>query len=393
MRPRPLFLLLVISVLAFSCGKKDSGESPDGDQQSELPVNAKLVDKIAFDFHFLFYDENMNIRELNEAEAMLYFEKGDRRREKLDPLDKNKDGPGDDKPPGDDPSIPISEDPPTTPRGRTYVDRCGGDEAQVPIPPPWGDTAWLRRLPDLPNDQIFNAPDFNPVEVWSYEEPGKGICIAIPRHQREGSGIREIGFICQNRNNGKTCFWAARPPQPCTEPFSDFEGKSVTEMCDGDTLPLNCTLCHRGRNAFIVHPGTSLEPASQDPAVRYTPISDQPDWNNTPTRLALDQAQCALCHEFGSVTESWCATVLKPALGLVDGIRQTMPPGAAFPSFDASDTDALEAYLMPLKDYSDDLKKLSDACVATCGGPDKTSSERIACLSMMWPLPILSALD
>ncbi|SLN51679.1 hypothetical protein ROG8370_02289 [Roseovarius gaetbuli] len=313
--------------------------------QASLEVDMENISRVAGEFHVRFFDEDSRLLDLNEAEIRTYFE-----REKGAP-------PGpvtyeigeDDRPAGE--GAKEGDDP--APKGALalgYTKRCR--DAGVPIFPPLPLAAppW-KRLKDLPKDKIFNAPDYNPVQVWQFKTE-KGTCIALPRFNKDdGTQIQEIGFICQSKATGKACFWAAQDKKTgkrLTTP-AELRGKKPEDLRGGDDLALNCTGCHRGENVFIAFPGTSLEGASEFPDKRYGPVPvRQKGWEND-GKVALTDTGCGQCHEsFATPTLSWCATVLKPSLG------RTMP------------YDIVTDKVIPKADlpgvYKGDLKRLDALC-------------------------------
>ncbi len=104
----------------------------------------------------------------------------------------------------------------------------------------------------------------------------------------------------------------------------------IDQLENGNVLKENCTHCHRGDNAFPIHPGTHLDQGSASRAnQRYTPTSSQDGWVNPPAFMpqhyALDT--CTQCHSIGEIASApivaYCATILKQAAVL------TMPPSGA----------------------------------------------------------------
>lgn len=101
--------------------------------------------------------------------------------------------------------------------------------------------------------------------------------------------ISVLGIICQSRRTGKACFWdnidiSAERDAGGNFPRITGEGVilRIAEIKNGSNLAENCTLCHRGSNAFLIHPNTVLgTPLNRLPDVRYSPIG-QPQWTNPP---------------------------------------------------------------------------------------------------------------
>lgn len=283
----------------------------DGLEPRENPaekVDPEKIGQVAADFHVTFFDADKNRILLNGAEQDAYFT-----------LAMQKRGGGQQR---------MAPPPPGGYQGDlalSYVDRC--KKAGVPIfpalplkAPPW------KKLANLPKKSVFNAPDYQPVEVWRFVPKDKsGVCVALPRYNKDNpKKIQEIGFICQNAETGKACFWAAhdRGTGALLMKPSELQGKKPGDLEGGDKLKLNCTDCHRGYNAFVTHPLTSLGKAVQDPEMRYMPVPvRQRGWANN-GEIKLSRNGCGFCHDFAAVTKPWCETVLKPSIG------KTMPLNA-----------------------------------------------------------------
>lgn len=223
----------------------------------------------------------------------------------------------------------------------------------VPLPPVWNPTSgtsqWQQRG-TVPNP--FAAPGLSRVEVWTYSSTSpQGICFALPRMSAGSTinnGIQALGIICQSEQSGKACFWdnVVRPTSSDTERRPVGRPKITgaatrnldpVNMSDGFNLEENCTVCHRGSNAFLVQEGTPLETHSEVPDVRYAPLSGISDatnsasWANPVSSVhpqvegASSSSQCTMCHdssdnEFPELTAAYCTTVLGCSVGV------NMPP-------------------------------------------------------------------
>lgn len=202
----------------------------------------------------------------------------------------------------------------------TYANTCR--ENNVPVPPDWpsGPTgSWTRLTPALPWQYNFlqSGPD---TEVWTYEPPllpsgdappNEGLCYALPRKHEEHISL--LGIICQSKRTGKACFWdnidigAERDE---SGNFPRITGADVVlriaEIKNGSNLAENCTACHRGSNAFLIHPNTVLgTPLNRQPDTRYSPIG-QSSWSNPPPFSPLGSGRCASCHEIAEPTPNYC---------------------------------------------------------------------------------------
>lgn len=233
----------------------------------------------------------------------------------------------------------------------TYADTCR--ENSVPVPPDWpsGPTgAWTRLMPRLPWRYNFleTGPD---TEVWTYEPPhlasglappDQGLCYALPRKTGEDIGL--VGIICQSKRTGKACFWDnidIDAERDADGRFPRITGEGITlriaELKNGANLAENCTNCHRGGNAFIIHPNTVLgAPLNRHPDVRYSPIG-QPHWTNPPAFSPLMTGRCASCHEIAWPTPSYCRILQKAAdrtmPNTVWPAVWDLPSDAAFPAY------------------------------------------------------------
>ena len=209
--------------------------------------------------------------------------------------------------------------------GAAYRSECRTKE--VPIPPDWGDPAWIFNG-DLTNEFILGSKD---AKVYTYvsTQPA-GICYALPRIS--GNTIDNLGVICLGTDSGNACFWdQASVGVDEDVPFADFVGGADLEFWPGGT----CSDCHAGENPFVIHPGTALDTGANIQSPRWhTPLVPT-SWpiNPGPTSV-LDLLpfppgdSCATCHvaaaggRFPEVSSLplYCRDVLKPA------IAETMPP-------------------------------------------------------------------
>lgn len=201
-----------------------------------------------------------------------------------------------------------------------YIDTCRANN--VPIPPDWGSTLWkykgVAAVDFLDNDKT---------EVWAYESlTVQGACIALPRWDiRPDEGINEIsllGIICQSKTTGKACFWdnLSKETGLRIKGGEDLTFK-ISDIKNGDSLGENCTQCHRGKNVFLIHPGTNLDISDDydiDPNVRYQPVSAQASWSNPAAYTELGGGACASCHEIGALSGGYC-NILR------NGANTTMP--------------------------------------------------------------------
>lgn len=206
----------------------------------------------------------------------------------------------------------------------SYQDVCRLN--QVPIPPDWPTGGWRKLEPDLPCRYNFlrKGPA---TQVWVYEPPNlpsgdpppdQGVCYALPRI---GSVPLLVGIICQSKRTGKACFWDNIHIDAVRDPVTGWprlEGKDlvlpISELKNGNNLAENCTGCHLGSNAFLIHPETVLgAPPNRNPDLRYTPISNQSGWLNPLPLAALGTGACSSCHEVGEPTPSYCRIVAQAA--------------------------------------------------------------------------------
>lgn len=347
-------IAVVCTVMALSllagCYQETQSHDPAGG------IDLDKIDKIAFDFHFGFYDENLQPIELTTEEVAYFFELKARSRVEVedeaglpDPYDWYEHDEV-----GRPEEITTGEPPP-----QPYDEKCR--KAGVPIPPAFAQSTW-EEIGSLSKEQIFSDPEFNPLYIWRYKatQPA-GICAATVRYKvgqqqdvnNKGANVQVVGVICQGRQTGNACFWATENDPFFGKRIEAFEltGDTIPTTTtftgrDGTrgTKPLKCTFCHLGGDAFIVHPGTVLdgtgltEPDDGYKGItdtmlgkRYTPIShknvdntnDGDKWGNPPWGDPDDGNEpddCRSCHNFANVNEVWCRDVLQKTLG------KTMPP-------------------------------------------------------------------
>lgn len=201
--------------------------------------------------------------------------------------------------------------------GGAYVAACRAES--VPTPPEFPSTHW--------GDSTVLEPEFNfldgagDVLVYTYAD-ADGVCYALPRR---GRGL--LGIICQSQRTGKACFYDNL--RSGTGQRIDWTRETMTawEASNGNDLDEACTDCHRGTNAFVIHPGSALDRpgVSTYASVRYTPIGGPAFQNPGPLALpAVDDPvtqSCEGCHEIPQLTGSYCTAILAPAA------RTTMPLG------------------------------------------------------------------
>jgi len=200
-----------------------------------------------------------------------------------------------------------------------YIRRC--EENEVPIPPDWPTGDWQNRgaLPFRYNF-LCSGPD---TEVWTYED-GQGVCYALPR--KTGDAIDLVGMICQSKNTGKACFWdnirssthcnTTPLPADCRITGEGFTLR-ISDLQGGSVLAENCTDCHRGGNAFLIHPRTALAAIPDldrypNAPIRYEPLG-QSSWVNPPAYSAIGDGACASCHEIPDPSTSYCVILRRAA--------------------------------------------------------------------------------
>lgn len=360
-----LILGLLTGLLLISCSAPPEMDSGD---DSVTPDEVTAED-IAVAFHGLALDaDGRLLRDVPPQALAAYHQRNNQNLAELAhtaPLmDIDRDGTADDEEeevPVDEEEPPeVAEPPPAPPppappprRMSAYMRDC--DRNKVPLPPPWGDPAWQRQGV-LPPDLTFAGQAGQTTEVWAYNDPGgKGVCMALPRKNAAGE-IELLGIICQSKETGKACFWDnidAATGNRITGAAT--AGMDPADIEDGSSLSENCTGCHRGDNAFVIHPDTPLElpaPFDIDPDQPYTPVSGtppRPGWVNPPSPLPLAGTQCTMCHDMPQLTAAYCRTVLKKAL------EKTMPPE------DTTTNPATPAGTWD-PDYRGDVTKLAKKC-------------------------------
>lgn len=364
---RALLTLGACAALLAACADEEPSKG-----EAAAPVDMTKVERVAADFHFQFFDERKQPVALNDAELAAYLNLRDARAETFRAAYKGDGHDGGRPGGGDDGGLR------TPPAVAAYTKRC--TDAGVPIPPPWQEGNWTQvgALPLKPRIKIHSGPEHNPVEIWEAPDP-KGLCVAVTRKVRN-SADTEVGVICQAVDTGKTCFWALRDPATqCTKPFplAQQKGKTPDQICSGDTMAQNenCTECHRGKNAFIVHPRTALAVAFETPTQRYTPVpvnrriaAENPTWENDGLLKLPNDQKCGGCHAFSTPRLRWCNLVLKGALGNLTNANIKDKAGNLIPLAQTMPVkpDRFET-LIPrkdyLKDFKGDLRALRAACL------------------------------
>ena len=241
---------------------------------------------------------------------------------------------------------------PTAPQKMSsYMKSCA--DKGVPLPPVWGDPNWVQK-DDLPADKVFDADEteYPHTEVWTYiSDKPKGICYALPR-KKDATTIGSLGMICQGES-GSACFWDNKQPGTDTL-IAATAGLDPATEADGSNLKEKCVDCHRGDNAFLITPSTSLQQEYPDQTVSpdeedgrptsmisppYKPISTlptpRPGWINevnhapapapapkspaggttpaappsstTPAASANLSGGCTSCHAIPKLTAGYCS--------------------------------------------------------------------------------------
>lgn len=205
---------------------------------------------------------------------------------------------------------------------RDYIATC--EAAGVPIPPDWGDPKWVAKG-KLPKDRTFALGVEFEAQLFIFTND-KGKCAALPRGQKAGY-VEALGIVCQG-TNGKACFWdnVDALTQPKERKIHDPAKLKIANLAGGSVLGENCTECHRGDNAFIVHYGTTLQDELEnDLDVRYQPIG-QANWQNPEGPPKKEFASgCQSCHTLPKLSYSYCWTLLMPSIKPRTG-TPTMPP-------------------------------------------------------------------
>ncbi|HKY40378.1 MAG TPA: discoidin domain-containing protein [Polyangiaceae bacterium] len=272
--------------------------------------------------------------------------------------------------------------------GQVYLDQCG--DADVPIPPVWNyedafhganGTQWVN-AGVLDNEFISGGLV---AEVFYYQSANpQGVCIALPRSEMDASnipvpdGIQLLGVICQGTVSSAACFWDGKNVDRFdtlnfTEQCLMVDGASGTQYITAAGKPCfiggtdlaapnatggTCTDCHRGENAFILHPATvlGLNIPNRMPDDWYDPIVDA-SWPQNPGPTTLldnvpDDDGCLLCHNrlaptaiFGgrfpelSSGDPFCNVALTTSFGrtMPHPIDPSAPPPVPtdFPSYQA----------------------------------------------------------
>lgn len=226
-----------------------------------------------------------------------------------------------------------------------YIRDCGANK--VPIAPDWGSPGWQFRG-DL--DPPYNFIGSGLTKVYTYND-ANGVCFALPR---SNSGL--MGIICQSEVTGRACFWDNIDAATGARINWETSPVVIANLKNGSDLVENCTVCHRGKNVFLIHPGSALQVPSldTDPGVRYTPLG-QVGWRNLGPLSNPNLARCTSCHELPEVGSTYCEQILRTAAD------RTMPSVSSPAGWDS-----------PSATYSSDINSLKNSCAtassSSCGG-------------------------
>jgi hypothetical protein len=241
----------------------------------------------------------------------------------------------------------------------SYIDQCRN--ADVPIPPDFGQPGWQEIYPLDPN-YSFVADSNSIAKVWVYVSPDPakpGMCIGLPREDRVTEEIGLFGIICQSKTTSKACFWD-NIDKVTHKRLTSEQSKvmKIAEIEDATMIGENCTNCHRGRNAFNIHPRTSLDfskifPTGTD--AWYEPIAGRPTWGNPGPLQLEDGTQCGGCHKIPEVADDNNTGSIKSYCRILrQVVDKTMPPH-----------EMPAGWLNPRDEFARDIAFLR----GKCGGP------------------------
>lgn len=210
-----------------------------------------------------------------------------------------------------------------------YIDSCRA--ASVPFPPKWDWptplNSWIARGELPPLSSFVGLPGVDKTVVYTYEN-NDGVCFALTRVRSEDNSLLRNSIICQSEETGKACFWENQSRGGSGSFIGPEVSYEIVDVHGGDVLNENCTDCHRGENAFVIHPETALQLSELDtnPAVWYQPVG-QEDWSNPgPINLidaSVGQLSCTGCHQLPEVDDVFCEVILRRAA------ERTMPARAS----------------------------------------------------------------
>jgi hypothetical protein len=224
--------------------------------------------------------------------------------------------------------------------GEAYVAQCRSES--VPTPPEFPSPHWGMPRTLEPEFNLVASPGDVMVYAWQNAD---GVCYALPR-----VGAMQLGIICQSRRTGKACFYDNL--RPTSRLRIDWTRETIVpaEVQNGNDLTEECTECHRGGNAFIIHPGSALQipGINTHPEVRYTPIGGRDFVNPGPLSLPAltepaTQASCDGCHEIPHTSAGYCGVLGK-------ALRTTMPPDETPVGWDVPSTHAYYLHMAFLSD-------------------------------------------
>lgn len=193
-------------------------------------------------------------------------------------------------------------------------------------------------------------------ELWSWipsptSGAPTGICLALPRWVPFASPGRTalLGVICQGYDSSKVCFWDTRRPHELDRTYAgntgylldsnDFVGGAEldTNFVPPATQALECTDCHAGANAFVVHPTDAPFRSIDSNSVLKRLMPTSTGWYEpiVPSNWNMNQRKerrfagtpstnsCLTCHSAGSRRElpemsqfgtpNYCNTVFRKA--------------------------------------------------------------------------------
>lgn len=253
----------------------------------------------------------------------------------------------------------------TSNSGAAYLAECAANG--VPTPPDWGSPLWVRQNQAGEPNGALN-PSFLGGEtiVYTFESTSPaGICVALPRI--DGSSIYLLGIICQGTTTAKACFWDNQNNEQQFSiqvgqnvPIANFAGGKELEFGSGG----RCTGCHIGENAFIVHPGTSLDLGAAGLPNNFVQPLVGASWPQNPgpsnvldsVAVRPNEKACTTCHNKTRKLRfpvlwnqlEYCAVVLPNAF------PSTMPPSGFEGDYTRHVFALIQACASPLRDGDGD---------------------------------------
>lgn len=273
-----------------------------------------------------------------------------------------------------------------------YRQRCR--DRGIPVPGAIGTAGWSSAFDvsaDIANERIHVIPTYKTLTLWKFEDRGGGRCVAFLRRKLKEGGTTgdfdiappKLAYICENSDRDEACFFDSIAYDGTRRKRLDYEEAlatgpdSLVHPLDGED---NCSTCHLGDNALIVHPRTELAKAIYSSPAGPLPLSKTKnqqfkfmrfkvpgaEWcNPRPYQPAAGRGECTSCHDIATRTGKYCALIAWSSGRTMPPSLSARPDEPLWPRADGSFSNGLatiHSLLVP------SIREIYDMCRADHSG-------------------------